>query len=92
MTILLLFGGFSGVLAGLLFYVAGANQRLLARAWPARLGLLPGLLCSLVSAWFLQSAMGKGSAIFALITLLMTMLTVLPFLMLLLRRPAGRGR
>lgn len=92
MTILLLFGGLIGALAGLLFYVAGANQRLLARAWPARLGFLPGLLCSLLSAWLLQSGMGKGAAIFTLITLLMIMLTVLPFVALLRSGPVGRGR
>ncbi len=79
-------GGLLAALSGLAFYVASPHQKLLSGPWPARSGWLPGALASVVSLPLLGAAFDTLAAVFVWATLLMTVLTVAPFVPLLRKR------
>jgi anaerobic C4-dicarboxylate transporter len=70
--------------AGGLLYLSGAKQRITRR----RLSPVPtgvaALALVMVAAWLLMHDLGTGSAIFTLLTVILTILTVAPFMALLL--------
>lgn len=80
-----------GVLSALLFYLASPNQKLLKASWPSRRGWAPGALCAGTALAMLLFVQGAAAAVFGLVTLLMTVLTLIPFLAF-LRRDGAKAK
>lgn len=93
MTLLMVLTGAAfGLTGGLLLYSASPNQRLWTHGAPGRLGGWSGLGCLVVSLTLLLQVMGSGAAVFTLLTLLMLVLTALPFLAAWRRARAENGQ
>ncbi len=81
-------GGLLCALSALLFYAGGRNQRLLARALDGKIALGAGFATLIAGTALLLRHMGSASAIFTAATILMTLFSLLPFLVL-IRPDAG---
>lgn len=74
-----------GVLAGgvgaLGFYLASANQKLLARSWSLRTGLSAGAVGTIVSLAAFLRITGPATAVYLLLTLAMLVWSLVPLLL-----------
>lgn len=90
MNLELIAGGLLTAGAALFFYVGARHQRFLATPLNGRIASALGVVALVAGAIFLLRHMGSGSAIFTLVTIVMTLLTLFPFLGL-LKPDAAKG-
>ena len=88
MTLEIFAGGLLCALSALFFYAGSRNQRMLPKPMNARIANGLALAALVAGAALLLRHMGSGSAIFTAATILMTLFSLLPFLVL-LRPDAG---
>lgn len=89
----LAFASFAGLLilfAGLVFYLASRQQRLLTRRLRPGPALISGLLACVLAGACLWQICGPAASIFIVFTALMLWLTLLPLLVAYRYLPRGR--
>lgn len=87
MNLELLAGGLLCALSALFFYSGGRNQRLLAAPLDSKIAATAAMMTLIAGTALLLRHMGSGSAIFTVATILMTLLSLLPFIGLLKPAP-----